>query len=137
MCLTIIFNSLVVILYEFINLILFPENRSRLHQRIADRFSVMLKQGFIAEVEQLLSKWPLTLTSPSLRCVGYRQAYDYLCGNDNYDVFCEKGLAATRQLAKRQLTWLRHWSGGYTIPCDEDGVSNKVVAIIHEILDNL
>ena len=123
--------------YEFVNLMLVPENRGWLHQRIADRFSLMLKQGFIAEVEQLLRQWPaLTLSSPALRGVGYRQAYYYLNGDFDYEVFCEKGLAATRQLAKRQLTWLRHWPNGHPIACDSAGVSDKLMAIISEILDN-
>ena len=123
--------------YEFINLILFPENRAWLHQRIASRFALMLKQGFITEVEQVLQRWPLTLASPALRCVGYRQAYNYLNGDGDYEAFCEKALAATRQLAKRQLTWLRHWSNAYRIDFrGVEGTSTKIMAIIQEILDN-
>ena len=123
--------------YDFINFFLFPENRAWLHQRIADRFALMLQKGFIAEVEQLLKRWPLTLASPSLRCIGYRQAYYYLHGEDDKALFCEKVLAATRQLAKRQLTWLRHWSSGYRINCEESvETRQKIIAIIQEILDN-
>lgn len=123
--------------YEFVNLILFPEHRNWLHQRIADRFALMLDKGFIAELEQLLSQWPLSLASPALRCVGYRQGYTYLSGECDYDSFCEKSLAATRQLAKRQLTWLRHWPSAYSINCDDfEGANKKIMAIIQEILDN-
>ena len=123
--------------YDFVNLILFPDDRSWLHQRIADRFALMLKQGFLAELEQLLRQWPLSLASPSLRCVGYRQAYHYLKGECDYESFGEKARAATRQLAKRQLTWLRRWPSGHYMDCGDSAKSGKkVIAIIQEILDN-
>ena len=123
--------------YEFVTLFLFPEDRAWLHQRIASRFELMLKQGFIAEVDELLRQWSLTLANPALRCVGYRQAANYLNGDCDYESFCEEALAATRQLAKRQLTWLRHWSSGYRIDCSAfEGAHQKMMAIIQEILDN-
>ena len=122
--------------YRFVNLMLFPEDRAWLHQRIADRLMVMLKHGFIAEVEQLLKRWPLTLASPALRCVGYRQAYYYLQGEISYDAFCETALASTRQLAKRQLTWLRHWTSGFRVASEQEGARDKIMAIMQEMLDN-
>ncbi|KLT72662.1 tRNA delta(2)-isopentenylpyrophosphate transferase [Neisseria arctica] len=87
---------------------LIPADRSLLHTQIARRFKNMLEQGFIEEVEILRRNYPtLSPDLPSMRCVGYRQAWDYLDGNTDYKDFVDKGIAATRQLAKRQLTWLR------------------------------
>lgn len=95
--------------YEFFNIALFPENRAWLHARIAARFKAMLAAGFLDEVKALRTRWDLKPDLPSMRSVGYRQALAYLDGKYDYATFCEKGIAATRQLAKRQLTWLRTW----------------------------
>lgn len=119
-----------------VNLILFPEDRAWLHQRIAQRFHHMLQAGFMAEAEQIINHWQLTPAHPALRCVGYRQAFNYLSGEDNYAAFVEKGIAATRQLAKRQLTWLRSWSQGRFFACDKANVVRDIVANIAEMLDN-
>lgn len=87
---------------------LIPENRALLHAQIRKRFEQMLAQGFLDEMHTLKSRYPeLTPDSTAMRCVGYRQAWDYLEGLTDYDTFVEKGIIATRQLAKRQLTWLR------------------------------
>lgn len=89
-------------------LVLFPQRRELLHEAIARRFRLMLEQGFIEEVGRLKAEYPLlTAEHNSMRCVGYRQAWDYLDGACAYDAFVDVGIAATRQLAKRQLTWLR------------------------------
>lgn len=89
-------------------LVLFPQRRELLHEAIARRFRLMLEQGFIEEVGRLKAEYPsLTAEHNSMRCVGYRQAWDYLDGACAYDAFVDAGIAATRQLAKRQLTWLR------------------------------
>ena len=89
-------------------LVLFPQRRELLHDAIARRFRLMLEQGFIEEVGRLKAEYPsLTAEHNSMRCVGYRQAWDYLDGACAYDAFVDAGIAATRQLAKRQLTWLR------------------------------
>ena len=89
-------------------LVLFPQRRELLHEAIARRFRLMLEQGFLEEVGRLKAEYPsLTAEHNSMRCVGYRQAWDYLDGACAYDAFVDAGLAATRQLAKRQLTWLR------------------------------
>lgn len=122
--------------YDFVNLVLFPEDRSWLHARIASRFETMLQQGFLQEVEELVQAWPSSLTAPSMRCVGYRQACDYLAGQDDYASFCNKGIAATRQLAKRQLTWLRHWPESYLFTCDKADCLDEVMANIDKLLDN-
>ncbi len=95
--------------YPVINFILMPNDRSVLHQRIAQRFDQMLAAGFITEVEALYQRGDLTTAMPSIRTVGYRQAWSYLVGEIDYELMREKAIAATRQLAKRQLTWLRQW----------------------------
>ena len=95
--------------YEFINIGLIPPDRSLLHQSIAERFQHMLVQGFIDEVEHLKSRGDLNENMPSMRAVGYRQIWEYLSGTYDYNEMVERGIAATRQLAKRQLTWLRSW----------------------------
>lgn len=86
---------------------LMPEDRAQLHQRIAERFHAMLEAGFLDEVRGLKSRGDLRLDMPSMRCVGYRQAWEHLDGRIGYDEFVAAGIAATRQLAKRQITWLR------------------------------
>ena len=89
-------------------LVLMPNDRAELHRRIALRFEQMLAQGFVNEVENLKARYPeLHGGLPALRCTGYRQAWDFLNGASTYPQFVEQGIAATRQLAKRQLTWLR------------------------------
>ncbi len=87
---------------------LIPAERSRLHAQIEKRFLAMLEQGFLDEVGRLKNRYPeLTENSPAVRCVGYRQAWHHLAGQTGYEDFVAQGIAATRQLAKRQLTWLR------------------------------
>ena len=86
-----------------------PQERAVLHQRIALRFQMMLEQGFIAEVEALKQRSDLHLELPSMRSVGYRQVWQYLEGEYDYSEMVERGIIATRQLAKRQFTWLRSW----------------------------
>ncbi len=100
--------------YRVIKLALCPGERATLHARIAERFHAMLEQGLMAEVEALYRRGDLSLELPSMRTVGYRQGWLYLTGRINYHQMIEKGIAATRQFAKRQLTWLRadrtlHW----------------------------
>lgn len=84
-----------------------PSDRAVLHERIAQRFELMLQQGLLDEVRQLRCQYTLTPDMPSMRCVGYRQAWEYLDGQITEAELREKGIAATRQLAKRQLTWMR------------------------------
>ncbi|WP_105214850.1 tRNA (adenosine(37)-N6)-dimethylallyltransferase MiaA [Pseudoalteromonas sp. T1lg22] len=87
-----------------------PSDRKVLHQRIEKRFKIMLEQGFENEVLSLYNRDDLHPDLPSIRCVGYRQMWDYIVGEIDYDEMVFRGIAATRQLAKRQLTWLRGWS---------------------------
>ena len=98
-------------------IILGASDRSFLHQRIETRFLQMLEQGFVEEVEQLRSRADLNLSLPSMRCVGYRQIWQYLDAELSRQQMIEKALAATRQLAKRQITWLRKQSGGASYDC--------------------
>lgn len=95
--------------YQVVQLAIAPQQRQLLHERIALRFAQMLKQGFIDEVETLRQRPNLHPDMPSMRSVGYRQVWEYLDGLSSYDDMVAKGVAATRQLAKRQFTWLRGW----------------------------
>jgi tRNA dimethylallyltransferase len=106
-----------------------PEDRAWLHKRIAERFINMLDCGFIAEVESLIEKWPLHAEFSSMRCVGYRQVLAYLQGAFDYSTMQEKGIAATRQLAKRQLTWLRKWPNAHLFASED----NNLLKIIKTI----
>ena len=86
-----------------------PTRREVIHQRIEERFSQMLSNGFEDEVRTLLARGDLHTDLPSIRCVGYRQMWSYLSGEFDYDEMVYRGVCATRQLAKRQMTWLRGW----------------------------
>jgi tRNA dimethylallyltransferase len=86
---------------------LLPSDREALHKTIEQRFDAMLEAGLVKELEQLKSKHNLTAGMPSMRCVGYRQAWEFLEGAISKKEMRERALAATRQLAKRQMTWLR------------------------------
>ncbi len=97
--------------FQWFQTAILPSDRLWLHERIARRFQVMLKQGFVEEVKALQQREDLHESLPSMRAVGYRQIWQYLEGQYDYDTMVQKGIAATRQLAKRQLTWLRNWSG--------------------------
>ena len=98
-------------------IILAASDRKLLHQRIHTRFLQMLEQGFIEEVERLRLRDDLNLTLPSMRCVGYRQLWQYLDGELTREEMIDKAVAATRQLAKRQITWLRKQTSGTTYDC--------------------
>ena len=93
--------------YNLIKIVLFPEDRQVLHQRIELRFKKMVEQGFIEEVEDLKKYKHVSLDLTSMRAVGYRQVLEYLDGQYDYPEMINRGVYATRQLAKRQITWLR------------------------------
>ena len=86
---------------------LLPPDRKLLHRRIEERFDAMLDAGFLAEVRDLMKSPRFDRESPAMRAVGYRQAIEYLSGECGFDEFRLAGIAATRQLAKRQMTWMR------------------------------
>jgi tRNA dimethylallyltransferase len=122
--------------YQIINLILFPERRAWLHERIAIRFDQMLELGFLDEVKALQARFQLTSDMPSMRSVGYRQALDYQQGADDFKLFHAKALAATRQLAKRQLTWLRTWPNACRFDPENSNCFDTMLELLHLILDN-
>ena len=95
--------------YEFLQIALSPIERSILHKRIAERFEIMLSNGFEDEVSMLYKRSDLHLALPSMRTVGYRQMWLYMDGSYGYQEMKEKAIIATRQLAKRQFTWLKSW----------------------------
>lgn len=107
-----------------------PDDRKILHQRISDRFQLMLDIGFQAEVEKLKNRGDLHLNLPSIRCVGYRQMWQHLDGDFGFNEMCEKSIAATRQLAKRQLTWLRGWKNIYSLDTFSSNNLSKVIKLI-------
>lgn len=115
---------------------LIPENRALLHRQIAERFHAMLAEGFLQEVQALRRRFPeLTLEHPAMRCVGYRQAWHFLNGETERETFVEQGIAATRQLAKRQLTWLRKLGADYVFdPFTDDGgrIADAAAALIQQ-----
>lgn len=121
---------------HYVNLLLMPENRAWLHERIADRFSTMLEQGLVEEVEILCQQWPLTQEHPAMRCVGYRQVWHYLYHHRDAARLRAEGIAATRQLAKRQLTWLRHWPNGHTWMAENKNIQHEMIAFIERIAHN-
>jgi len=93
--------------YRLIKMAVAPTDRIELHERIGRRFRLMLEQGLVEEVEALYRRGDLSPELPSIRCVGYRQVWQYLEGELSYDEMSYRGIVATRQLAKRQFTWLR------------------------------
>lgn len=116
--------------YNVVQLSIAPDNRTVLHERIRLRFEKMLEMGFLDEVKALRARGDLHPGLPSIRCVGYRQAWSWLDGEGDYEAFVEKGVAATRQLAKRQLTWLRKWSDVNWINSEISGTLSRALKII-------
>jgi len=124
--------------YHLLKLALVPSDRSVLHERIALRFEQMLEAGLIDEVKALRAKYPaLTADLPSMRCVGYRQAWQYLDGEFGLDELREKGIAATRQLAKRQLTWLRGMEDTVEFDCLDAAVNEKLFHYINQFINKI
>lgn len=114
--------------FDILKIALMPSDRSVLHHRIADRFETMLKQGFIEEVQGLLSAYPqLTTETPSMRCVGYRQVLQHLNGEIDLPTLADHGVYATRQLAKRQLTWLRGMDDVKVLDCLSQDWTNQML----------
>ena len=107
-----------VLPYNLLKIALLPSDRKVLHERIALRFEQMLKDGFVQEVRALIEKYPtLTPESTAMRCVGYRQALEHLAGEYDIAELRDRGIFATRQLAKRQLTWLRSMKDVVELDC--------------------
>ena len=119
--------------FQLLSIALEPSERAVLHQRIATRFDAMLDRadgGLLAEVRRLRERGDLHPGLPSMRCVGYRQAWEYLDGQIDRATLRDKGIAATRQLAKRQLTWLRSMPERIVIDCLAPDPADKIMAAI-------
>lgn len=122
--------------YQLLKIALTPSDRSVLHDRIAIRFDDMLKQGFVDEVKRLLLKYPsLNADMPSMRCVGYRQALEHLAGNYDVAELRDRGIFATRQLAKRQLTWLRGMDDTFEVNCLNPKMLETVLNEINQMIE--
>jgi tRNA dimethylallyltransferase len=118
--------------FRIIKQIVAPADRRVLHERIEQRFRAMLEQGFVAEVERLRARGDLDLNQPAMRAVGYRQVWEYLEGAVDYPAMVERGIAATRQFAKRQLTWLRSESGAFWLDSAAPDVLERLTAHLRE-----
>jgi tRNA dimethylallyltransferase len=121
--------------YSPIRISLVPSDREVLHARIAQRFEAMLAAGLVAELKTLREEYALDAGMPSMRCVGYRQAWHHLEGRIDAAALREQGVAATRQLAKRQLTWLRAMQGLIEFDCLAEDVADLVVEYIRRELE--
>lgn len=120
--------------YRVINLAVSPKERSVLHERIALRFKLMLDAGFMDEARQLFERGDLDISMPSVRCVGYRQAWSYLSGEYSYEEMVKRGIIATRQLAKRQLTWLRSWPEVHWLDTLSKNLPDDALKVIKQAL---
>lgn len=116
--------------YRIINIAIAPNDRATLHQKIEERFDDMLQKGFINEVETLFKRGDLHPDLPSMRAVGYRQAWDYLSGKLTAEQMRERAIIATRQLAKRQLTWLRGWENTIQIASEDLNAAEKIIRFL-------
>lgn len=120
--------------WHFITVSLEPDERQLLHKRIADRYKSMLELGLIEEVQKLYKRTDLNPSLPSIRCVGYRQLWDYLDNKTSLDLAIEKSITATRQLAKRQITWLRSMPNRYIVNClDKNAKQLTMNYVLQEI----
>jgi len=120
--------------YRVIKVILTPFDRAVLHQRIAKRYERMMENNFIEEVESLFSRPDCHANLPAIRAVGYRQAWSYLAGEYDKNTFIDKAIIATRQMAKRQLTWLRSQKDGVWF---DSGSDLPVECVVHYLQDEL
>ncbi|HRZ23842.1 MAG TPA: tRNA (adenosine(37)-N6)-dimethylallyltransferase MiaA, partial [Candidatus Contendobacter sp.] len=118
--------------FRIVKWIVAPANRQVLHERIKQRFQLMLTQGFVAEVERLRRRGDLNPDAPSMRAVGYRQVWAYLDGRLDEAAMVERGIIATRQYAKRQLTWLRAEAGAVWLDGDENRRLDQAITRLRE-----
>ena len=120
-------QDLVSLPFSVCQLAIIPSDRADLHRIIAARFEQMIKDGFIEEVKHLREKYELNAELPSIKSVGYRQVWQYLEGEVDRKAMQERAIIATRQLAKRQFTWLRGWSNLKEIPFPEVNEALKII----------
>lgn len=116
--------------YHVIQFAIAPKERKTLHERIELRFTQMLEQGFVEEVRKLYQRGDLHENLPAIRAVGYRQVWDFLDGQLSYDEMVFKGVVATRQLAKRQMTWLRSWDDLHWLESEDPQLIERALKII-------
>ena len=121
--------------YRLLKVGLLPSDRAQLHQRIAERFELMLQQGLVEEVQGLRTRYELTLSMSSMKSVGYRQAWQYLDGLLDSATFKECGVAATRQLAKRQMTWMRSMPDLINLDCLNENFAKEVFGLADTFLN--
>ncbi|WP_298603448.1 tRNA (adenosine(37)-N6)-dimethylallyltransferase MiaA [Zoogloea sp.] len=121
--------------HRYLPIALAPADRAVLHARIARRFDAMLLAGFVDEVAALREKYHLTPDLPSMRCVGYRQALEYLDGEVSLATFRDKGIFATRQLAKRQLTWQRNFRDNWPELAEVDSLAADAEARVRALVE--
>lgn len=119
--------------YQFFNIALIPYDRNHHHRLITKRFQDMLQQGFLEEVKKLFMRGDLNVDLPSMRAVGYRQIWHYLEEKLSYTEMQERAIIATRQLAKRQMTWLRAWKNLHSLNYEEKNINNKFAQLIKKI----
>ncbi len=117
--------------FRLVKWVLAPGDRAELNRRIAGRFEGMLAEGFIAEVEALRGRGDLGLNHPSIRAVGYRQVWQYLDGEFGRDALLERGIIATRQFAKRQMTWLRRETDATWLDPERDDAPGAIANWFH------
>jgi tRNA dimethylallyltransferase len=120
--------------HRFVPIALEPSDRSVLHKRIEARFDGMLEAGFLKEVEGLRARGDLGPSMPSMRCVGYRQAWEYLDGETDYATMRNKGIFATRQLCKRQLTWLRGIEERIVVDCVKADATEDALKTLETVM---
>jgi tRNA dimethylallyltransferase len=120
--------------WRFVPIALEPSERSVLHARIEKRFDAMLAGGFVDEVVKLRERGDLLPEMPSMRCVGYRQVWEYLDGAVDYSTMRDKGIFATRQLCKRQLTWLRSMTERVVVDCCDPHATAQVLDQIEALI---
>jgi len=118
--------------FELIKIILNPGDRSKLHERIKHRFMKMLDEGLVEEVRSFHANGRFSSALPAMRMVGYRQVWNYLDGETDYEEMVEKGIVATRQLAKRQMTWFRKEEDGIWLDSDASGLIEQIQGILCE-----
>ena len=116
--------------FTVVSMALAPATRAQLHSRIAERFRGMLDDGLVDEVRQLRQRPGIHPGLPSMKAVGYRQVWDYLDGRYDYDEMVERGIIATRQLAKRQFTWLRGWSDLHWFDSDDPDLVDAASSLL-------
>jgi tRNA dimethylallyltransferase len=120
--------------WRFVPVALEPSDRGVLHARIAARFDAMLAGGLVEEVERLRARGDLHPGLASMRCVGYRQVWEYLDGGDDFSTMRDKGVFATRQLCKRQLTWLRSMPERVVVDCCAPDATERVLQVVEGVI---